>query len=136
MNTIRILLLAIALPCLLVAGDIPVDPIVVHLPQGSDDLRPTINNRKYDDTELGDWFSAVSQKFGTRDPVVLVSYSGTPFGRAKDIFDIVSRTQPDIYMVYVTPRKTTEISQPLLGTLTEERIPLWLNQTASKLEKK
>jgi hypothetical protein len=136
MNAIRILLFSIVLPCLLVAGDIPVDPIVVFLPQNPDDLRPTINNRKYDDTELVDWFSAVSQRFGTRDPVVLVSYSNTPFGRAKDIFDMVSRTQPNIYLVYITPRKTTEISQPLLGTLTEERIPVWLNQTASKLEHK
>jgi hypothetical protein len=136
MNTIRILLLTIALPCLLIAGDIPVDPIVVHLPSSSEQLQPTINNRKYADTELSDWFSAVSQKFGTRDPVVLVSYSGTPFGRAKEIFDIVSRTQQKIYMVYVTPRGTTEISQPQLGTLTGESIPLWLNQTASKLEKK
>ncbi len=136
MNTIRILLLSICLPCLLLAGDIPVDPIVVHLPHGSDDLRPTINNRKYADTDLSDWVSAVAQKFGTKDPVVLVSYSGTPFGRAKEIFDIVSRTQQKIYMVYVTPRKTTEISQPQLGTLTQENIPPWLNQTASKLETK
>jgi len=136
MNIIRILLLSIALPCLLVAGEIPVDPIVVHLPRSSDELQPTINNRKYDDIELSDWFSAVSQKFGTRDPVVFVFYSGTPFGRAKEIVDIVTRTQRENYMVYVTPRGTTEISQPQLGTLNNENIPLWLNQTASKLEKK
>lgn len=124
------------MPWLLVAGEIPVDPIILHLPRSADDLRPTINNRKYEDAELGDWFSAVSQRFGTRDPVVLVTYSGTPFGRAKEIFDIVSRTKQDIYMVYITPRNTAEISQPELGTLTEQNIPLWLNQTASKLERK